>query len=148
MPRFFSRLGEVVRWYPADMSREERTLLSKIDGLVLCYACLAFFTKYLDVSALSEPYLVIVVFTTNVASKRLRFGNEGRSQSIRQQVELYQCCLYVRRSIKRTAILITRPVCRRGRIRRLSNPQQPDHHQTSVRLTPFHLAPTVMNISN
>ncbi len=28
------------------------TLLSKIDWLVLCYACLAFFTKYLDVSAL------------------------------------------------------------------------------------------------
>lgn len=54
MSRFFSRLGEVVRWYPADMPHQERKLLNKLDWLVLSYACLAFFTKYLDVSALSQ----------------------------------------------------------------------------------------------
>ncbi len=49
-----SRFEEIVGWYPKGMSREERDLVRKIDLLVLVYACLAFFTKYLDVSALSK----------------------------------------------------------------------------------------------
>lgn len=35
------------------MSAEERHLVFKLDCLILIYACLSFFTKYLDVSALS-----------------------------------------------------------------------------------------------
>lgn len=54
MVNFFSRLGDVVRWYPTGATREEKKLIFKIDLLVLVYACLAFFTKYLDVTALSK----------------------------------------------------------------------------------------------
>jgi ACS family pantothenate transporter-like MFS transporter len=49
-----SRFAIFVRWYPKDMPIEEQRLVSKIDFLVLVYACLAFFTKYLDISALSK----------------------------------------------------------------------------------------------
>jgi ACS family pantothenate transporter-like MFS transporter len=53
MSGVLSRLVEVIRWYPKDMPANERRLVHKIDLLVLSYACLSFFTKYLDVSALS-----------------------------------------------------------------------------------------------
>jgi hypothetical protein len=52
---FLRRLEEVPRWYPKDMLKEERVLVRKIDLLVLTYGCLSFFTKYLDVTALSKP---------------------------------------------------------------------------------------------
>ena len=45
---------ESIRWYPRGMSAEERRLVFKVDCPVLIYACLSFFTRYLDVSALSK----------------------------------------------------------------------------------------------
>ncbi|KAK9447890.1 major facilitator superfamily domain-containing protein [Limtongia smithiae] len=39
------------------MSREERNLIRKIDTLVLGYCCIAFFTKYLDVSAINYSFV-------------------------------------------------------------------------------------------
>ncbi|CAG9982734.1 unnamed protein product [Clonostachys byssicola] len=52
-----SRFAEIIKWYPKGMPLEERRLVQKIDLLVLVYACLAFFTKYLDVSALNNAYV-------------------------------------------------------------------------------------------
>ncbi|KZF20374.1 pantothenate transporter [Xylona heveae TC161] len=52
-----SWVANVTRWYPRDMPRDERRLVFKLDWMVLAYACLAFFTKYLDVSALSNAYV-------------------------------------------------------------------------------------------
>jgi ACS family pantothenate transporter-like MFS transporter len=54
-----SRFSAIIGWYPKEMSNKERRLVRKIDFLVLGYACLAFFTKYLDVSALSKPFMRI-----------------------------------------------------------------------------------------
>ncbi|EXJ79541.1 hypothetical protein A1O3_07820 [Capronia epimyces CBS 606.96] len=75
MAKFFSRLGEVVRWYPADMPPAERKLLSKLDWLVLSYACLAFFTKYLDVSALTNAYVSGMKEDLNLHGNRLNYIN-------------------------------------------------------------------------
>lgn len=47
------KFAEFIRWYPKGMPAEERHLVFKLDCLILIYACLSFFTKYLDVSALS-----------------------------------------------------------------------------------------------
>ncbi|CAH0055762.1 unnamed protein product [Clonostachys solani] len=52
-----SRFAEIIKWYPKGMPLLERRLVQKIDLLVLVYACLAFFTKYLDVSALNNAYV-------------------------------------------------------------------------------------------
>ncbi|KAK9483977.1 major facilitator superfamily domain-containing protein [Lipomyces starkeyi] len=57
LKRFFAWLDVVSGWYPADMSMEERNLVRKIDAMVLGYCCLAFFTKYLDISALNYAYV-------------------------------------------------------------------------------------------
>ena len=48
------KFAEFIKWYPRGMPAEERRLVFKVDCLVLIYACLSFFTKYLDVSALSK----------------------------------------------------------------------------------------------
>ena len=92
MAGFIARLEEVTRWFPAGMSREERKLVRKLDLLVLPYACLSFFVKYLDVSALSTISLD-ALDSANISSKCIRIGHEGRPRSGRRQVELYQCCL-------------------------------------------------------
>lgn len=89
MTGFIARLEEATRWFPAGMSREERSLVRKLDLLVLPYACLSFFVKYLDVSALSTLY-PRVVYVANIASKCICIGNEGRPRSRRGQIELYQ----------------------------------------------------------
>ncbi|KAK9479608.1 major facilitator superfamily domain-containing protein [Lipomyces japonicus] len=49
--------SELIGWYPADMSQEERKLVFKIDWLVLSFSCMAYFTKNLDVSALTNAYV-------------------------------------------------------------------------------------------
>lgn len=54
MKSFLIRMGDAVHWYPKGITTEEKVLIFKIDLLVLVYACLAFFTKYLDISALSK----------------------------------------------------------------------------------------------
>lgn len=56
LKRAISLLEDVVAWYPKNMPLEERHLVRKLDILVLTYACLSFFTKYLDVSALSKIF--------------------------------------------------------------------------------------------
>ncbi|KAK9472094.1 major facilitator superfamily domain-containing protein [Dipodascopsis tothii] len=53
---FFVKFGESIGWYPKGMSAEERKLVFKIDWLVLSFSCLAYFTKNLDVSALTNAY--------------------------------------------------------------------------------------------
>lgn len=60
MPQILRRLEEVVQWYPKGMPVEERNLVRKLDLLVLSYACLSFFAKYLDVSALCMCIPVVV----------------------------------------------------------------------------------------
>lgn len=92
MTGFVARLEEATRWFPAGMSREERSLVRKLDLLVLPYACLSFFVKYLDVSALSMLSLDILD-AANIASECIRIGDEGRPRSGRRQAELYQRCL-------------------------------------------------------
>jgi hypothetical protein len=58
MKNFLIRIGDAVHWYPKGITTEEKVLIFKIDLLVLVYACLAFFTKYLDISALSKCYSI------------------------------------------------------------------------------------------
>lgn len=59
MPSLFKRIETATRWFPEGISREERSLVHKLDMLVLPYACLSFFVKYLDVSALSMYYQLL-----------------------------------------------------------------------------------------
>ncbi|KAK7203713.1 pantothenate transporter [Myxozyma melibiosi] len=51
------KFAEKIDWYPKEMSMEERALVFKIDWLVLSFSCLAYFTKNLDVSALTNAYI-------------------------------------------------------------------------------------------
>jgi ACS family pantothenate transporter-like MFS transporter len=60
MVNFIARFEEAIGWYPAGMSKEEKKLVRKIDILVLSYACLSFFTKFMDISALSKISIPIV----------------------------------------------------------------------------------------
>ncbi|KAK9447737.1 major facilitator superfamily domain-containing protein [Limtongia smithiae] len=73
--RFFAWLDVVTGWYPAEMSMEERNLVRKIDTLVLGYCCLAFFTKYLDVSALSNAYVSGMETDLDLTGNRLNYIN-------------------------------------------------------------------------
>ncbi|KAG7926979.1 hypothetical protein KL925_003264 [Ogataea polymorpha] len=52
-----SKFGTSIRWYEKNASREEIKLLFKLDLLILTYASLSFFTKFLDVSALNNAYV-------------------------------------------------------------------------------------------
>lgn len=54
MKTLLIRLGDAIHWYPKGISSEEKVLIFKIDCLVLVYACLSFFAKYLDITALSK----------------------------------------------------------------------------------------------
>ncbi|KAK9471852.1 major facilitator superfamily domain-containing protein [Dipodascopsis tothii] len=72
---FVKRFDEVVGWYPKEMPMEERNLVRKIDSLVLTYACLAFFTKYLDVSALTNAYVSGMDVDLNLGGNRLNYIN-------------------------------------------------------------------------
>ncbi|KAK9385703.1 major facilitator superfamily domain-containing protein [Lipomyces mesembrius] len=55
--RIVDRFAEIIDWYPKAMSKEERHLVYKIDWLVLSFSCISYFTKNLDVSALSNAYV-------------------------------------------------------------------------------------------
>ncbi|XWX00314.1 hypothetical protein V2A60_008334 [Cordyceps javanica] len=44
-------------WYDAGASKEERTLLKKLDFYILLYACLTFFVKYLDQTNVTNAWL-------------------------------------------------------------------------------------------
>jgi MFS transporter, ACS family, pantothenate transporter len=44
-------------WYPKGTSASEKKLLFKIDFFILSYGCLAFFTKWLDQSNISNAYV-------------------------------------------------------------------------------------------
>ncbi|KAK9312825.1 major facilitator superfamily domain-containing protein [Lipomyces starkeyi] len=55
--RIVDRFTEIIDWYPKAMSKEERHLVFKIDWLVLSFSCISYFTKNLDVSALSNAYV-------------------------------------------------------------------------------------------
>ncbi|CCH45370.1 Pantothenate transporter [Wickerhamomyces ciferrii] len=56
-----SKIGHVLltksRWYEPDSTPQERKLLFKLDLMILTYASFAFFTKFLDVSALNNAYV-------------------------------------------------------------------------------------------
>ncbi|KAK9472046.1 major facilitator superfamily domain-containing protein [Dipodascopsis tothii] len=72
---FISRLSEVVGWYPKGMSHEERVLVHKIDLLVLVFACLTFFTKFLDVTALTNAYVSGMKEDLDISGNRLNYVN-------------------------------------------------------------------------
>lgn len=46
-----------VRWYPADMPSREKSLVLKLDLMILIYGCLCFFTKYLSQASLTNAYV-------------------------------------------------------------------------------------------
>ncbi|KAL4948803.1 major facilitator superfamily domain-containing protein [Aspergillus filifer] len=71
----FARLAEVLRRFPKGMSKEERQLVRKLDLLVLPYACLSFFVRYLDVSALTNAYVSGMKEDLNLAGDRLNYIN-------------------------------------------------------------------------
>ncbi|CZR68107.1 related to transporter protein [Phialocephala subalpina] len=45
------------RWYEKETSREEKTLLRKLDFIILTFGCLTFFTKFLDLQAFQNAYV-------------------------------------------------------------------------------------------
>lgn len=73
-------------WYPATMSMEERNLVRKIDALVLGYCCLAFFTKYLDVSALTNAYVSGMKEDLNLDGNRLNYINAGMKLFLKKKL--------------------------------------------------------------
>ncbi|KAL4786983.1 major facilitator superfamily domain-containing protein [Aspergillus varians] len=75
MARFLARLEEATRWFPAGASPEERRLVRKLDLLVLPYACLSFFVKFLDVSALTNAYVSGMKEDLNLTGDRLNYIN-------------------------------------------------------------------------
>ncbi|KAJ5287227.1 hypothetical protein N7478_002913 [Penicillium angulare] len=75
MAGFLSRVAAATRWFPAGMSQEERKLVRKLDMLVLPYACLSFFVKYLDVSALTNAYVSGMKDDLNLYGDRLNYIN-------------------------------------------------------------------------
>lgn len=46
-----------IRWYPADMPAWEKSLVLKLDLMILIYGCLCFFTKYLSQASLTNAYV-------------------------------------------------------------------------------------------
>jgi hypothetical protein len=48
-------LGYRVRWFLQEDSKEERKLIIKLDLLILPYAFLLYWTKYMDQSNISPP---------------------------------------------------------------------------------------------
>ncbi|KAK9368245.1 major facilitator superfamily domain-containing protein [Lipomyces kononenkoae] len=71
----FDRFAEIIDWYPKDMSKEERHLVYKIDWLVLSFSCIAFFTKNLDVSALSNAYYAGMGVDLNLDDNKFQYAN-------------------------------------------------------------------------
>ncbi|KAK9465236.1 major facilitator superfamily domain-containing protein [Lipomyces arxii] len=72
---FLARLTEAIGWYPKEMPMAERVLVHKIDLLVLGFACLAFFTKFLDVNALTYAYVSGMKEDLNLYGNRLNYIN-------------------------------------------------------------------------
>ncbi|KAK9238495.1 major facilitator superfamily domain-containing protein [Lipomyces kononenkoae] len=75
LKKFFAWLDVITGWYPPEMSMEERNLVRKIDIMVLGYCCLAFFTKYLDISALSNAYISGMKDDLDLYGNRLNYVN-------------------------------------------------------------------------
>lgn len=51
--RFLSKVG----WYPEDMPAIEKSLVLRLDLMILIFGCLSFFTKYLDQAAITNAYV-------------------------------------------------------------------------------------------
>ncbi|KAJ5408300.1 hypothetical protein N7509_002183 [Penicillium cosmopolitanum] len=75
MTGFISKLENAARWLPAGMSSEERSLVHKLDLLILPYACLSFFVKYLDISALTNAYVSGMKEDLDLYGNRLNYIN-------------------------------------------------------------------------
>lgn len=56
--KFMTRL----RWYPADMPPEEKSLVLKLDLMILIYGCLCFFTKYLSQASLTNAFVTYALY--------------------------------------------------------------------------------------
>ncbi|KAJ5739723.1 hypothetical protein N7533_012507 [Penicillium manginii] len=75
MSGFISKLEKATRWLPEGISTEERSLVHKLDLLILPYACLSFFVKYLDVSALTNAYVSGMKEDLDLYGNRLNYIN-------------------------------------------------------------------------
>jgi ACS family pantothenate transporter-like MFS transporter len=51
--RFLSAVG----WYPKAMPAVEKSLVLRLDLIILVFGCLSFFTKYLDQAAITNAYV-------------------------------------------------------------------------------------------
>ncbi|KAF4626696.1 hypothetical protein G7Y89_g11464 [Cudoniella acicularis] len=51
--RFLSKIG----WYREDMPAIEKSLVLRLDLMILVFGCLSFFTKYLDQAAITNAYV-------------------------------------------------------------------------------------------
>ncbi|KAK9448414.1 major facilitator superfamily domain-containing protein [Limtongia smithiae] len=69
-----NRFAEIIDWYPVEMSQEERHLVFKIDWLVLSFSCIAFFTKNLDVSALTNAYVAGMDVDLDLTGNRFNYA--------------------------------------------------------------------------
>ncbi|EKG15414.1 Major facilitator superfamily [Macrophomina phaseolina MS6] len=67
---FLGVIKEVFDWYPSSYPAHERKLLFKLDLSILIFACLCFFTKYLDQSNISNAY------TSGIKEDLKLYGNE------------------------------------------------------------------------
>ncbi|KAK8214324.1 major facilitator superfamily domain-containing protein [Phyllosticta capitalensis] len=87
---------EVFNWYPSSYPLEERKLLFKLDLSILIFACLCFFTKYLDQSNISNAY------TSGMKEELKLYGNE---------LNYFNVCYYTAYVIAQVPflLLISRP---------------------------------------
>ncbi|GME65909.1 Vitamin h transporter [Neofusicoccum parvum] len=67
---FLGVIKEVFDWYPSSYPAHERKLLFKLDLSILIFACLCFFTKYLDQSNINNAY------TSGMKEELELYGNE------------------------------------------------------------------------
>ncbi|KAF2140988.1 uncharacterized protein K452DRAFT_299053 [Aplosporella prunicola CBS 121167] len=71
----FGVIKEVFNWYPSSYSTQERKLLFKLDLSILIFACLCFFTKYLDQSNISNAYTSGLKEELNLHGNELNYFN-------------------------------------------------------------------------
>jgi ACS family pantothenate transporter-like MFS transporter len=61
------------QWYETGTSKEEKTLLRKVDFIILTFGCLTFFTKFLDLQAFQNAYVSGMKTDTGMVGNDLQY---------------------------------------------------------------------------
>ncbi|KAK9455924.1 major facilitator superfamily domain-containing protein [Dipodascopsis uninucleata] len=72
---FMNPIAEKIGWFPKHMPREERVLVTKLDFLILVFACLSTFCNNLDVNAINNAYVSGMEDDLHLTGNRLSYLN-------------------------------------------------------------------------